>query len=239
MMGGVIFNDLFAAAHMVTKLMALPIVPGACEFMDDKALTLLREHANFALDTSAQACILLTVDGTPATCEQAIADINQITQCAERISFKSATTLQENKQLWEARKALSPALKKIAPKKINEDIVVPISELAPLFKGLTAISQESKIPIVNFGHAGNGNIHVNLLFDPNNKQQNAQALPALNKVFDLVLKLGGTLSGEHGVGLAKKEYLSKELTPEVITLMKNIKKQFDPQGILNPGKIFD
>jgi len=116
--------------------------------------------------------------------------------------------------------------------------VVPVSRIPELIDGLAALSKEYGIPIVNFGHAGNGNIHVNLLYDTQDPAQEQNALPCLARVFDLVIALGGTLSGEHGIGLAKRDYIDRAIDPATLGLMRAIKRQFDPKGILNPGKIF-
>jgi D-lactate dehydrogenase len=136
------------------------------------------------------------------------------------------------------RKALSPALRTIAPNKLNEDVVVPVSRIADLIDGLGALSREYAIPIVNFGHAGNGNVHVNLLYDAQDPRQAENAQPCLSRVFDLVLALGGTLSGEHGIGREKRDYINRAIDPVTLDLMRRIKLQFDPKGILNPDKIF-
>jgi D-lactate dehydrogenase len=154
------------------------------------------------------------------------------------VAFKAAANEIEAAELWATRKALSPALRKIAPKKINEDVVVPVSRIPQLIAGLDRLAAEFGVTIVNFGHAGNGNIHVNLLIDPDDPQQLRQAQACLSRVFDLVLALEGTLSGEHGVGLEKRDYIGREIDPATLELMKKIKAQFDPNGILNPDKMF-
>jgi D-lactate dehydrogenase len=154
------------------------------------------------------------------------------------LSLVAAKTKDEAAALWATRKALSPALRNIAPNKLNEDVVVPVSRIPDLIDGLEQLSHEFGIPIVNFGHAGNGNIHVNLLYDTQDPQQERNALPCLSKVFDLVLGLGGTLSGEHGIGIAKRDYIDRAIDPVTLDLMRRIKHQFDPGGILNPEKIF-
>jgi D-lactate dehydrogenase len=153
------------------------------------------------------------------------------------VAFKAATTAAETAALWATRKALSPALRKIAPKKINEDVVVPVSRIPALIAGLEQLSAEFGVTIVNFGHAGNGNIHVNLLVDPDDPQQMRQAHACLSRVFDLVLELDGTLSGEHGVGLEKRDYIGREIDPVTLDLMRRLKREFDPLGILNPDKV--
>jgi D-lactate dehydrogenase (quinone) len=140
--------------------------------------------------------------------------------------------------LWKARKALSPLLRDIAPKKINEDIVVPVDTLPLFLDELARLTNQYEIKNVNFGHAGNGNIHVNLLINPDDTKENDRADKCLNEIFDLVIKLNGTLSGEHGIGSEKRAYIHKEIDPPTLALMKRIKLLFDPNNILNPGKLF-
>ena len=129
------------------------------------------------------------------------------------------------------------ALRKVAPHKINEDVVVPVTEIPSLIQGLDHLSKKYQLLIVNFGHAGNGNIHVNLLLDSQEPAARKNAQACLDEVFSLVLTLKGTLSGEHGIGLEKRDYVSRELDKNTLQLMHDIKRQFDPNNILNPGKI--
>ena len=136
------------------------------------------------------------------------------------------------------RKALSPLLRDIAPEKINEDVVVPVTTLPEFLNGLAQLSSKYQVTNVNFGHAGNGNIHVNLLVNPDNIDEMARAEKCLNEVFDLVIRLNGTLSGEHGIGREKRGYVDKEIDTTTLALMKDIKQVFDPNNILNPGKLF-
>ncbi len=152
------------------------------------------------------------------------------------IELRRAESASEVAALWKTRKALSPALRHIAPKKINEDVVVPVSRMGEFIEGLERLSRETGIRIVNFGHAGNGNIHVNLLIDPDDVEEVARARNCLNAMFSLVLRLDGTLSGEHGVGLEKREFVGREIDPVALKLMAEIKRDFDPACILNPGK---
>jgi D-lactate dehydrogenase len=139
-------------------------------------------------------------------------------------------------KLWKTRKALSPALRNVAPKKINEDVVVPVSRIPDLIERLGRLSEETGITIVNFGHAGNGNIHVNLLANPDDENEMRKAHLALDRMFNIVLELEGTISGEHGVGLEKRDFVAREIDPVTLRLMTDIRRQFDPNGILNPGK---
>jgi len=232
------YRDVHSAAKAVAAIMAQPVTPCALEFLDSQAIAMIRDYAGDILPREAGALLMIEVDG-PAAClneaTQAVIEAARNECCIEIIQ---AQTDAEVAALWKTRKALSPALRKIAPKKINEDVVVPVSHLPELIDGLTRLAEVHQITIVNFGHAGNGNIHVNLLIDPDDQNEMARAQLCLSDVFDLVLKLDGTLSGEHGIGLVKRDYVSREIEPDTLTLMQAIKAQFDPLGLLNPGKKF-
>lgn len=232
------FNDMTAAASAVSRIMAQPVTPCALEFIDAAAIAMIRDYAKTDLPADAGAMLLIEVDGEDEYLEAATQSVARAAEGDGLVELRRAGTADETRALWAARKALSPALRKIAPKKINEDVVVPVSRMAELIGGLQALSRQYGITIVNFGHAGNGNIHVNLLVDPDDARQMAVAGQCLNEVFALVLKLGGTLSGEHGIGLVKKEFVGLEIEPGTLAMMRKIKAQFDPKGILNPGKFF-
>ncbi len=230
-----VYRSVAAAAQAVSALMAQPVTPCVLEFMDGQAIGMVRDYADLALPEEAAALLLIEVDGTADAITQAAQQVQRIAENAGCIQVLLAESDAEKQHLWRARKALSPSLRHVAPKKINEDVAVPVSRLPTLIDGLQQLSAEHGITIVNFGHAGNGNIHVNLLFDPDNPAQAAASEPCLLAVFELVLRLGGTLSGEHGVGRAKRPYVGRELDQHALTLMRLIKEQFDPDGILNPG----
>ncbi|MDX1444048.1 MAG: FAD-linked oxidase C-terminal domain-containing protein [Gammaproteobacteria bacterium] len=236
-----VYSDMAAAARAVSRIMAQPVTPCALEFIDATAIEMIRSYADTDLPEEAGAMLLIEVDGDDATLEaqtEAVAKAARGESGSGLVELHKAATAEETKALWAARKALSPALRKVAPKKINEDVVVPVSRMAELISGLRELSEKHGITIVNFGHAGNGNIHVNLLADPDDPQQMAVIHDCLAEVFDLVLKLDGTLSGEHGIGYDKKDFVGLELEPATLEMMKRIKQQFDPNNILNPGKLF-
>ena len=233
-----VYADITAAARAVSRLMAQPVVPRVLEFIDGQAIRMIRDYAATDLPADAGAMLMVEVDGDEALLDHAEAAVSRAAEGPGLVSLETARTAEETQALWEARKALSPALRTIAPKKINEDVVVPVSRMAELIGGLEELSREYGITIVNFGHAGNGNIHVNLLADPDNPEQMRVIDDCLQAVFRLVLSLRGTLSGEHGIGYEKKEFVGLEIEPETLALMRGIRGQFDPAGILNPGKMF-
>lgn len=233
-----VYQDMNGAAHAVSQIMAQAVVPCALEFIDGQAIDMVRRYSSAELPENAGAMLMIEVDGSEDAIAAAAEALANAAQTPDLVELRVAHTQQEVDALWATRKALSPALRNIAPKKINEDVVVPVSRMPALIDGLQALAQEHGIAIVNFGHAGNGNIHVNLLVDPDDPQQMAQADACLERVFDLVLSLGGTLSGEHGIGLVKRDYVAREVEGPTLDLMRAIKDQFDPHCILNPGKGF-
>lgn len=230
------YDDVRGAAAAVARIMAQPVTPCALEFLDDEALRLAREHAGDAIPR-AGAMLMIEVDGQASALPAAVEAVSVAARGPGLIELYVAHDAAEVEQVWAARRALSPALRTIAPKKINEDVVVPVSRVPELIDGLRRISAEHGIAIVNFGHAGNGNIHVNLLYQPDDPAQAAQAPACLAAVFDLVFKLDGTLSGEHGIGRVKRQFMDRAVDAGALSLMRAIKQQFDPDGILNPGKL--
>ncbi len=233
-----VFTDIHTAAGAIARIMAQPVVPCMLEFIDDTGLGLVRRHAAVDLPDAAGGLLLLEVDGPEACIEEAAQAVARAAQGPGLLQFTVASEADDVADLWSARKALSPALRSLAPKKINEDIVVPVSRLPELIEGLQQLSQEFDILIVSFGHAGNGNLHTNLLVDPDDAGALERAHRCLVQVFRLVLRLQGTLSGEHGVGIEKRDFVELEIDPATLQLMRQIKAQFDPNEILNPGKMF-
>lgn len=232
-----IYRDIESAADAVSAIMAQPLIPCALEFIDGQAIEMIRAYSTAELPHEAGALLMIETDGLLSQLDHAVQTLRRAASNEGLLEIHSAESAEEIAALWAARKALSPALRNIAPKKINEDVVVPVSNIPALIRGLEQLSRQYAIPIINFGHAGNGNIHVNLLIDPDDPQQMQNAARCLDAVFSLVLKLNGTLSGEHGVGLEKRDFIGREIDPVTLDLMRRIKHQFDPLGLLNPGKM--
>ena len=229
------YPDMHAASAAVSRVMAQPATPAAIEFIDGNALDLLRRNSAVEIPTGAGAMLMIEVDGDESGIDATVERVVSAASTADT-DIAVAQTAEEQARLWAARKALSPTLRQVAPKKINEDVVVPVSRIPRLIETLDDIATRHAITIVSFGHAGNGNIHVNLLVDPDDPAQMAGAERALDEVFDAVLRLDGTLSGEHGIGLVKREFVAREIPPDSLDLMRGIKAVFDPAGILNPHK---
>jgi len=231
-----VYRDMHAAAAAVARIMAQPVTPCALEFMDAAAIGMIRGYADTALPEQAGALLMIEVDGSHAQIGLAAEAVRRAAGGDGCLGIEIAASAADAERLWRTRKALSPALRNIAPKKINEDVVVPVSRIPELIDGLQELGRRYGITIVNFGHAGNGNIHVNLLVDPDDPVQMRAAESCLDEVFALVLALRGTLSGEHGIGLVKREFVRRELDPVALQMMRGLQRVFDPDGIMNPGK---
>ncbi|MFN7782900.1 MAG: FAD-binding oxidoreductase [Lysobacterales bacterium] len=230
-----VYADIVAAAQAVARIMAQPVTPCALEFMDGEALALVRARG-LALP-AGEALLLVEVDGDADSLERAATAVARAAEGPGLNDLQVARDAADNEALWAARKALSPALRALAPKKINEDVVVPVSRLPELIEGVRGLSQRYGLRIVNFGHAGNGNIHVNLMYDPAEPGRDAAAEACLEALFGLVIALDGTLSGEHGIGLAKRPFMRAAVDARTLELMAAVKRAFDPKGLLNPGKL--
>ena len=232
-----IYRDVSSAAQAVARLMAQPVTPSMLEFMDAQAVRLARDVGGADLPPDAGALLMIEADGDTETLPHDIEALMRAAGGDGLVSLDDAADEAARTQLWAARKALSPALRTLAPGKINEDVVVPVSRIPQLVDGVQALAAEFTLPIVCFGHAGNGNLHVNLMYDPADPAQDARAKAAMARVFELAISLGGTLSGEHGIGLAKRNFMPQAITAPTLALMRQVKAAFDPDGILNPGKL--
>jgi glycolate oxidase len=233
------FADLEDAARAVEAVLTAGIVPAALELMDETALACVEEALHLGLPLDVEAVLLLESDGAD---EQAVErEIRAAAGiCRERGARRVELAVDEagRAALWQARRSVSPALARKAPNKLGEDITVPRRAIPQAVRGLKAIGARYGLPIVLFGHAGDGNLHPNILFDKRDPEQWAKVGEMVREEFTLALELGGTLSGEHGVGALKRPYLEAALGPLSLEVQKRIKQALDPENILNPGKIF-
>jgi glycolate oxidase len=231
------FADITHAIDAVTQLISRRVVPAAVELVDARSLAALAEHAGRAMTTpGAGAVLIIEVDGSPESVDPEMRLVEDACRAAEAILLKRAATDAERDDIWNLRRELSPALKKISNIKLNNDVVVPRGRIPELFALVKEIAEECGLPIASFGHAGDGNIHVNIMVPDEDARSRGES--AVRRLFEGVVALEGSISGEHGIGFTKSAYLGIELSPEEIALMKRIKAAFDPNGILNPGKIF-
>ena len=229
------YRDATSAAAAVSRLMAQPAVPAMLEFMDRSSLALLRHNGSDVPE--AGAMLLIEADGDAGALPDALAALGAAAEGDGLMDMDVAQDGAARDRLWAARRALSPALRTLAPGKINEDVVVPVSRIPELVAGVERLAEEHALPIVVFGHAGNGNLHVNLMYHPDDAAESGRARAALPRVFELALSLGGALSGEHGIGVSKRDFMTGAYDTATLALMREVKRAFDPDGILNPGKL--
>ena len=234
----VLFRDVEDAATAVSRIISSKIVPSTLELMDHASIQCVEDYLNMGLPKDAGALLLIEVDGDREVLPKYMAKIDEITSGLNRLEMKIAENDEETQTLWKARRALSPASYRLNPTKMAEDITVPRTEIATFIREAKKIADERNLKIINFGHAGDGNLHTSIMIDEKNGDEKERAEEAIEEIFKLTVRLGGTLSGEHGVGTTKAPYLHLELKHDAIEVMKKIKSVLDPNNILNPGKIF-
>ena len=234
-----LFTDIRTAVDAVTGLIRRRIVPVTLELIDQESLTAVSAHVGREMaPPGTGAMLLVEVDGARAAVAEEIDQVAQACREAGAIRVVPAPDEEARNRLWTTRRSISMALKATGLLKINHDVVVPRGRVPDLFSLLETIREEHRLKIVAFGHAGDGNIHVNFMVDRNDPDERKRAAAAERVLFERVVALEGSISGEHGIGFAKAPYVGIELSPEEIALMKRVKAAFDPNGILNPGKIF-
>jgi len=230
-----VFPKVEQAAQAVADMFKNKVIPTACEFLDKNSIVAVENYAKIGLPTYAEGLLVIEVDGYEAVVDELINRVIKVCKDAGAEEIKRASTPEEREAIWLARRAVSPAIVQLKPKKINEDVVVPRSKIPELIKNVYKIADKYNLMVVNFGHAGDGNIHVNFMYEP---EEEERVEMAVREVFELTLSLEGSISGEHGIGWMKKEFLPLEVG-KALEKMKAIKRALDPNNILNPGKIFD
>lgn len=231
------FREVEDAARCVSIIIASRIVPATIEFMD-RASVLCSEMANpIGIPEGTGALLLIEVDGDGPSVKYQTEKVVKILRDSGAYDVKFTDDPKEAEKLWSARRTLSQATYNLNPVKIAEDVVVPRSKIPNLIRRLEALSEELNIPILSFGHAGDGNFHVSIMIRED-EDERKKAERAVREIFRETLNLGGTISGEHGIGFLKSQYIDMELSKETLLTMAKIKKLLDPNNILNPGKIF-
>jgi glycolate dehydrogenase FAD-linked subunit len=233
-----IFDSIDGAARAVSTIIGAKIIPTTLEFMDYATLQCVEKRFSLGIPAEGRAVLLIEVDGDRELIEKQAERIHGLIRPLGLVQFTVAKDAAESEALWKVRRLVSPSLRDVNPNKYNEDIVVPRSRVPDVIRRIETIQQKYDIPIVNFGHAGDGNIHVNVMIDKEIPGMEEKAHEAIREVFQAALDLGGTMSGEHGVGLAKQPFIHLELKPEQVAAMQAIKRALDPNNILNPGKMF-
>lgn len=234
----VLFKNIDVAALAVTNIIKSRIIPSTLEFMDSLSIKCVEDYLGLGLPEEAGALLLIEIDGFRGSVELQGNKIAEICKRLNPIDIKIATDLNEQENLWQARRAVSTAIAKLSPTKVNEDITVPRNKIPEMLDIIRIIADDFRLKIVCFGHAGDGNIHVNIMTDRENKEEMERVEEAVKKLFSETLKMGGTISGEHGIGLTKAPYLKMEIGDIGYETMKKIKNLLDPNNILNPGKMF-
>ncbi len=231
-------TSLRRTTEMVSEILNHNIKPCTLEYMDRTAIDAVSSFMENPPPKTVQALLIVEIDGEKTNVEQQAAKFISLVSERNEFTLREATTQDEVEQIWQARRAISPSVLKLRPNKIGEDVAVPRSRIPELVEFTEALSKELGLMILTFGHAGDGNIHVNIMLDRSNAAEVKKAEEAKERLFRQAISLGGTLSGEHGIGLSKKAFMRFELNDETLELMKKIKNVFDPNHILNPGKIF-
>jgi glycolate oxidase len=234
------FETVAGAVSAVTELLRRRVVPAAVELVDRDCLDAVARHlkARSLAPPDTGALLLIEVDGLAEAVAEEASRVQAACRAVGAAEILRARDETERRELWRVRRELSPSLKVLAPAKFNHDVVVPRGRVPQLFDLVEVLRRTYRLQIPCFGHAGDGNIHVNILANPDDAGEMARVREAERALFEGVVGLQGSISGEHGIGFAKAPYLPLELSADEIRLMKRLKQAFDPNGVLNPGKIF-
>ena len=232
------FGSVVGSARAITNILGAGILPAAMELMDNACIRAVEAYETCGLPLEAEAAVIIEIDGHPRAVEEEIRKCADLCREAGADETRVARDQKERDDIWRARKMISPAITRMGPTKISEDATVPRSRIPEMMERLIAIRDKYRLNLVVFGHAGDGNLHPNIITDKRNREEMRRAEDAVGEIFQAALDLGGTLSGEHGIGLMKSPYMEKELGAVGLDMMRKIKKAWDPNNILNPGKIF-
>jgi len=234
-----IYNNLDDAGNTVARIIEAGIIPATLELMDQTIIKALEDFAHLGLPLDAAAVLLIDVDGEPETVEKQAAVVAEFCKNQGARDVRVSQSEKENEQLWVARRAAFGAIARVRPTCIIEDATVPVSLLASAIKKILEVGERNRVQIAVLAHAGDGNLHPFFLCDQRDKEEMARVERAMDDLVDYAMSVGGTLSGEHGIGIAKAKYLPRQLSETSLRMMRAIKKTFDPQGILNPGSFLE
>lgn len=232
------FDSLSRGTRFVHRVIKGNLAPAVLEFMDQSAITAVCNYLDLPLDPKIKASILVEIDGNPLDVKERKERLAAMVEEEGVIQWEMAENEPDQEKLWHLRRNISPAIARLKPRKINEDIVVPVSRIPDAVTHINELARQHGIFVSLFGHIGDGNIHTNLMVDPADGDEMARAEVLLNKIFRYVVEMKGSISGEHGVGLTKQAYLPLQFRHGEVELFKRIKQAFDPECLLNPGKIY-
>ncbi len=233
------FDAMDKAAQTVSDIIAAQIIPCTLEFLDRTTIHCVEDFAKVGLPLDCEAVLLMETDGHPAAVDEEAAKMEELAKANGADEVRVARDGAEATQLATARRSAFSALARLAPTTILEDATVPRSELAHMIRFVDEVARKHELKIGTFGHMGDGNLHPTLLTDERNKEEMRRVHEAFKEIFEEAIRLGGTITGEHGIGLAKKEFLPKFAGKAQMRVMRELRKALDPKGILNPGKMFD
>ncbi|MDR1320822.1 MAG: FAD-binding protein [Gracilibacteraceae bacterium] len=232
-----VFDDLDKAGNTISAIIRGKIIPATMEIMDNTTIRTVKKFTNADLPEDAEAVILIEVDGYREAVEREAALAEEICGRSGAVAVIAAKTDEERDRLWLARRNALPALAQVKPTTVLEDATVPRSQITAMLRAIRAIAHKYDLPIGTFGHAGDGNLHPTILTDVRDKEEMERVHKAVDEIFAAAVKLGGTLSGEHGVGLGKARYLPLEFGPVGVEVLRWVKEAFDPHYLFNPGKV--
>lgn len=232
------FGHMIDSGKAITSILSNGILPSAMELMDNACIEAVENYSPSELPVEADAIIIIELDGHTDAVQEEILKCEAICYEHSALNVRVATDEVEREKIWRGRRMVSPAITQMGPTKISEDATVPRSKIPDMMKCLEEIKQKYNLNLVVFGHAGDGNLHPNIITDKRNQEEMGRVEDAVGEIFESAVNLGGTLSGEHGIGILKSPYMELELGEIGILMMKKIKEAWDPNNILNPGKIF-
>jgi len=231
------FADPVDAATAVSMILASGVVPAAVELIDAVAMGCITQFVEVDIPRGAGCTLLIETDGRNGEAVDNMAVVEKVLNKAKSIGYRTAESDREREDLWKMRRSISPSLARLAPNKMNEDVCVPRSRLPALVEAVGKLAEKYRLLVPTFGHAGDGNLHVNVMLDKRNRDEVRRAEAMVTELFEVTMKLDGTISGEHGIGITKMEYLPGQLGPDGIRVQDGIKNAFDPESLINPGKV--
>lgn len=232
------FKSLDKGAEFINKVIHQKINPSVLEFMDRSSVAAVYSYLGLSLDDDTQASTIIEIDGSRLDVEDRKNRFLELVKSEDIVRYKAADSPDEQEKLWNVRRNISPAVSKLKPKKINEDIVVPVARIPDTVQYINELAKEYGLIIPLFGHFGDGNIHTNVMVDPAVDGEMERAEVVLDKIFRYVVSVNGSISGEHGIGIVKKPFMKYQFNDVEMDLFRKIKQVFDPENLLNPGKIF-
>lgn len=231
------FDSTVAAAAAVSRILASGVVPAAVELIDSVTMDCIKKFVDVKIPPGAGCSLLVETDGERTEARESMTVVEKVLRSAGTIGFTVAESEADREDLWKMRRSISPSLARIAPHKINEDVCVPRSKLPDLAATVGDLAKRYGLIVPTFGHAGDGNLHVNVMLNRRNKDEAARAEALVSELFAATLELGGSISGEHGIGITKLPFLTDQLGPEGLEIQNRIKRAFDPHSLVNPGKV--